>query len=487
MKIQVNTNERPGRYLDPTRWQNSTLRYAPPEDFPAYLAGQIGRAAIMRVWVTLDEYYDYRTGECYPDYDIGVARYPTEQLHYPYDWANIVPAPSGTRFRAYLTSHAAAADELLLNVRRLEREVSDGVITYEQYEEIFERAVEYCKSLAPNIRYIECCNEVDIKTFGLLTAEEYVKIYLCAYRAVKRLNERHHYDIPLLVGGYAAAHPLHGWKLMQDVMRLLRESEIGDCPMDFYSYHHYETPATTGLIRCGRLGEAALSGVEKLKLIARQHEELLRELGLPKKPVFLNELGKARTTGVDGDALYNAAGLITYLLAFGTKEEPELYPFPWCTFHNPRLQISYTQFLLCEGGGYAMTPNGVAVKMLHDLHGEKLGCRVSESCGRDADWQAVAVEDGGAVSVLVANPSGETVACEMEIAGLAAGKYRIVGRLCDSYHNNCVTSVKCDGRVIEVTGEAIRAVAEDGVFRHVFVLEKDGFVLYRVERVGAAE
>ena len=134
MKIQVNAKEHIGTYIDPTRWQNSTLRYAPPTDFPAYLADTLGRAEIMRVWVTLDEYWDYRTGEFYPDYDIGVARYPAETLHYPYDWGNIVPAPSGTRFHAYLTSHAAQADELLLNVRRLEREVSDGVITYEQYE-----------------------------------------------------------------------------------------------------------------------------------------------------------------------------------------------------------------------------------------------------------------------------------------------------------------------------------------------------------------
>ena len=71
--------------------------------------------------LSLDEYWDYKTGEFYPDYDIGVARYPVAELHYPYDWKNIVPAPSGTRFKAYLTSHSKEADELLLNVRRLER------------------------------------------------------------------------------------------------------------------------------------------------------------------------------------------------------------------------------------------------------------------------------------------------------------------------------------------------------------------------------
>ncbi|MBQ3126431.1 MAG: hypothetical protein IJC15_05105, partial [Clostridia bacterium] len=61
MKICVNTAASLGRYVDPTVWQNSTLRYAPPEDFPAYLADRIGRAKIMRTWITLDEYWDYRT------------------------------------------------------------------------------------------------------------------------------------------------------------------------------------------------------------------------------------------------------------------------------------------------------------------------------------------------------------------------------------------------------------------------------------------
>lgn len=53
----------------------------------------------MRVWITLDEYWDYRTDRCDTDYEIGRARYPVSELHYPYDWEKIVPAPSGTRFR----------------------------------------------------------------------------------------------------------------------------------------------------------------------------------------------------------------------------------------------------------------------------------------------------------------------------------------------------------------------------------------------------
>lgn len=478
MKIKVTRSEKLGRYIDPTRFQNSTLRYSPPEDFPAHMAKEIGRAEIMRVWITLDEYWDYRTGTFYPDYDIGVARYPAEELHYPYDWKNIVPAPSGTRFRAYLTSHAKEADELLLNVRRLEREVSDGVITYDQYESIFEKSVEYCKELAPNIRYIECCNEVDIRSFGLLNAEEYVQIYLCAHRAVKRLNEKHNYELPLELGGFAAAHPITNWKMMREIVEKLQKSGL---EMDFYSYHHYDAHAVPTIVGKKLYEVAKLSGVDKLKYLVKRHNEMLADLGLPKKPVFLNELGKAKTTGIDGDSLYNAAGIITYLLAFGCEEEPELCPFPWCTFHNPKLQISFTQFLLCEDGSYAMTPNGVAVKMLHDLCGERLGVKVEEALSRDAEYCAVAVEDEKGISVIVVNTSGESIVGELEIAGLPDGEYTVKGHLCDSSHNNVVTGKTCTGKAVEMTAEAVRFSA-DGTLKHFFSLEKNAFTLYRIEK-----
>ena len=328
MKVQVNAAKALGPYQDPTCWQNSTLRYVPPVDFPEFLESRLGKAKIMRTWITLDEYWDYRTGITYPDYDIGVMRYPLEELHYPYDMKMIVPAPSGTRFVDYLTTHSRHAQELLLNVRRYEREVSDGIITYQQYEAIFEQAVEYCKALAPNIRYIECCNEVDIQVFGLLSAQEYVNIYLIAHRVVKRLNEKHSYPIPLQLGGFAQAHPMATKALMDGVMQLLKDSPIGEDPMDFYSYHMYNAPESRNLAKSGLVEEAELSGVEKLKKIMAIHEARRLALGLPEKPVFLNELGRARATGLDGDCLHNAAGLITYLIAFAKGDLGALYPFP---------------------------------------------------------------------------------------------------------------------------------------------------------------
>ena len=475
MKINVNANVSLGRYVDPTIWQNSTLRYAPPEDFPAYCAKVIGRAKIMRTWITLDEYWDYRTDTVYPDYDIGVARYPVEELHHPYDWASIVPAPSGTRFYAYLTSHAAAADELLLNVRRLEREVSDGVITYEQYESIFEQAVEYCKEIAPNIRYIECCNEIEHPVFGKLTAEEYVKIYLCAYRAVKRLNEKHKYPMPLEIGGYAAASPLVRWDLMQGVMAGLKKTEIGDNPMDFYAYHIYEAGATVGMVGIGRIDEAELSDIDKMKLILRQHNELLDELGLPEKPVFLNEIGRSRTTGIAADSLFNASGIITYLNAFSMGEMPGMYPFPWCTFHNPNLQISFTQFLLNEDGSYSATPNGLAIQMMHELSGDRLETSAT-GFGKDVAYAAVAVRNGAAIDVVCTNPTSESIVCDLVINGLDDGEYNVEVWPVTAIENNCVTG-KGNGKLEKRREEIV--TSNDGELRYCKPLEKYVFVRHR--------
>ena len=83
MNVQVDTSRKIEEYRDMTRWMNSTLRYVPPVHFPAFLEQRLGKPDLMRVWITLDEYYDYRTDTTYPDFEIGTLRYPLEELHYP--------------------------------------------------------------------------------------------------------------------------------------------------------------------------------------------------------------------------------------------------------------------------------------------------------------------------------------------------------------------------------------------------------------------
>ena len=481
MKVQVNTQKTRGSYIAPTHWMNSTLRYVPPMNFPAFLKKRLGKPEIMRVWITLDEYYDYRTDTKYPDFEIGTMRYPVEQLHYPYDMRLIVPAPSGTRFKDYLTSHSKHAKYLLLNVRRYEREVSDGIITYDQYEKLFSDAVEYCKDLAPNIRYIECCNEVDIANFGLLNADEYVKIYLRAHHAITRLNEKHQYEIPLEIGGFGMAHPLENFQLMRGVMQQLKSSPLGGDAMAFYSYHMYNNPADRSMINGGHPERTGLSGVEKLSKILDQHRQMVSGLGLADRPVFVNELGRARATGIDGDSLYNAAGVISYLIAFSEGAFGQAYPFPWCSFHNPNLQMSYTQYIQ-KDGTFLATPNGIAMEMLHSMQGRRMECCVSEMDYRDSRYCAIAVKNKEEYAVLCTNPTTESLPCFIELEGVENGKYQVQIYRCDIQENNCVfKNGKGDGTLRCSMEKEVNA--KGGVLKIMELYDKNCFSLLRFRKI----
>lgn len=432
----------------------------------------------MRAFITLDEYWDYRTGTVHPDYDIGKPLYPLSEMHYIYDWDVVVPAPSGTRFRDYLTSHSQNAQELLLNVRRFEREVSDGVISYEEYENIFACAVEYCKELAPNIRWIECCNEVDIARFGMLTPDEYVKIFLCCRRAINKLNAKHNYPIPLQLGGYASAHPLTHWSHMAAVIKGLHAA--GE-QMDFYAYHMYDSPNSRTLITENKDVEtASLSGVNKLKRTVELHRELLRQEGLQDNPIFFNEIGRAKATGVDGDSLHNAAGNISYLLALDAEELRNVALFPWCTFHNPQLQMSYTQYLLKDDGSYVATPNGIAMEMLHKFRGQRLQCTVSGCSHPDASYFAGAAKDEDTLYLICTNPTGDTVACETVIEGLEDGQYISELYRCDRINNNCITG---DGDGTLAPRNSKPRTITGGTFRHMLFLESDSFQMYILRKI----
>ena len=54
------------------KYQNSTLRYTPPKDFPAYWNRMNNsRPTVLRAWVTLDEIWDIETDTYNWNYQIG--------------------------------------------------------------------------------------------------------------------------------------------------------------------------------------------------------------------------------------------------------------------------------------------------------------------------------------------------------------------------------------------------------------------------------
>jgi hypothetical protein len=429
MNITVETERIIRRWPRIERYQNSTLRYTPPVDFPAYWESINGRPKIIRCWITLDEVWDYRTGAFDWNYQIGVNKYEGDTNHYDYDWPST--RPSQTRFEDYLKSYAAMADEAMLNLRRYERETADGILSYEKYEEICEQVIEHCRMLCPNIVYIEVSNESEISPFGGITVAQYMPLYDCICRAVTRLNAKHGWA--LQVGGTAMTGSWF-YKIWRDYLEALAKDRTPARQIDFYSMHMYNPDHN------------------QLAQMYNLHKASIAELGLPDAPMYFDEYGTRRATGVLTDSLQNAAESLTGMLR--GADLAGMYIFPWCTFHNPELQMSYTQYLRLPDNSYVPTPNGQAMTMLHSMLDNEL--RLSGN----ADFRARATGRDGEVYIVVTNPSSDPLLVGCTVTGLQPGTAFIEMRQVDAIRNNAVTNPPC--KELTVTERRELTVTEAG-------------------------
>ena len=133
--------------------------------------------------------------------------------------------------------------------------------------------IEYYKELCPNIVYIEPCNEPQSSPFGGLTIDEVVSLYVTIGKIVKELNKKHNYEKPLKFGGYAPAcgyELIDSWELFLEKLARVKKSER---VIDYYSFHVYST------------------NLLEVELYVLRHNQKIKELGLPSKPIFVDELG----------------------------------------------------------------------------------------------------------------------------------------------------------------------------------------------------
>jgi hypothetical protein len=430
MKITVDTKNAYRKWPHVEQFQNTTLRYTPSPSFPKIMEEVIGRPSIIRLFVTLDEVWDYRTNTYYWDYPIGVNRYVDDENHYAYDWPLTVPSPVNAHIQEYLISHAACADEVLLNLRRYERETTDGVITYQQYEQVFEKVVEYYKNLCPNITYIECCNEVELVQFGNLNMKEYYKLYQCAYGAIQRLNQKHNYETPLKIGGFGLSNGISHWNYWQEFLELL--SKDNHRVIDFYSMHEYHTNPYRIMEFCMR------------------HQGLINELNLPELPLLMTEYGLRVGIGDAGRPtnIQNASGEIAGMIL--GSHCPNLKMFPWCTFHNPNQQIGRTMFILNKNNEYIPTPSGHTMTMFKMLGNHEL--MIEEYL----ENKAIATIDDERICVLVSNPGQVETEIDLVLNNLENGKYEIEQFMVNDHMNNCLTD--SNSRSLQATRKFCEAV-----------------------------
>jgi len=392
-------------------YQNTTLRYPPVPAFAARVAKDYGRPRLLRCWVTLDEVWDYRTDEYFFDYQIGVHRYDGDPNHADYDWKSTVP--TNIRIQEHLKSFSENSDELMLNLRRYEVETLKGIVSLEKYEAVVEKVIEFYKDLCPNIRYIEALNEVDYQCFGGIGMDHYYLMYKCIDRAVRRLNDRHGYAMPLGIGGTATNDNMSRPQIWRQFLQNLANDR--DRKIDFYSVHDYTHDPS------------------RLKALYNMHKAWISELGLPQLPIFVDEYGFTGTTGVWTDSLKNASGVLVAMI--GQTELPGLHILPWCTYHNPTLQMSFTQYLTLEDGSIVPTPNGNAMRALAWQKQHRLA-----SEGKSSFNSAIlATGDTTGTAILVTNATGKPLPVEVECLNLPAGAKTVTQYLVDATHNNLLT------------------------------------------------
>ena len=407
-KFDVQSDKTLWRRLE--KYQNSTLRFAPGEDFPAHLEKMIGRPKIMRCFLTLNDAWDYRTDEYIYDFVLGYDRYTDDPTVPLYDRDETKLSPYGVTFMNHLRTHAEHADEVCFSIRRYEREVKTGQLSLEKYEEIVEHLLEYYKERVPNIRYVEC-NEPNCWQFGNMTSFEFYQIYKRLYRVVNRLNEKHNYDLPLLIGGpcYAEA-PI---KENEEFLRLYAQDPDPAKRLDFYSTHLYNTDLT---------------------IIPKFYDwlkNLIKEIGLPNVPLHWNEYGATNDCSPDIKINQeNAAYSIETLIAMSDK--PDIFIFPWCSYHDPDIQVDRSQYIdFGRTTPYLPTFLGQAYIAISRLLDERIA--VVGNLGN----KGVVTTDGEKYVILVTNDTSKPKEVRFAISGIQKEKVKVRVYQVDALHNNC--------------------------------------------------
>ena len=418
---------------------NSILMRSPPLELAKVIEREYGRARVVRCWVCLDDLWDIKTGAYNLNYPIK-NRVKGEGADF-----EMPDVP----FESYLTAYGGIADEVLLNVRRLERHVVEGRMTMAQWKEVCKTALRRYKTICPNLRYIEALNEFHAGDFGNLNTDAYYGFYRAMYQAVNELNAEMKPALPLLVGGPATTGTPPD-RHLREFVALYAADPAPDKRLDFLSYHYYGNQ---------KWSEAA--GFEKRMTDLLDSHRIASDI-----PMFWDEMGFTgspwKVLPVARDLNRLQATCVTAFQYFSRKNR-KLHVLPWVTFHSPS-QTALTQFFYAPDGTLRMAPFGMAVK----CWGMQKRSEVqTESTGLREDGGglgAMGAADEGGVSVLFWNHQLMPCEVELRVAGLeaklAAG-WQARRYLSDSRHSNAYADLskpahlesveEADGRGAEVT------------------------------------
>jgi hypothetical protein len=450
----------------------TSIQKAPAPVLAELSEREFGRPTITHCWLNLDEMWDYRTGQYNFNYRIGVPKYDDVKEKARESWGSV--RETNVHFYDYLRAFGKHSDEIILTIRRYERDILDGTlgVTMADWKEIFKQAVVHYRRICPNLRYVEVCNEYG--GFIKCTSEEYYPFYEAAYQAVNEANEelRLEGEARLLVGG-----PVVTGDIIEKMDRFFENFSKDDAPdkrLDFVSWHEYNKSYHGTALREGQV------------------QRMLASHGIPKKLMFVTEHapihGKLGTHSLN---LVNAAGLVKSLYSTNVYS-PGVTICPWVQYHVREIQ---TQFMWFDGPNepdiraeeLRMLPIGCSMKLL-SMH-KSWEIAVDNSLARNELVLASVQNDGLAVHVV---NYGETRDVQIQVeklpqvfTALGGGALRLVKYQIDEAHSNGVADpsysggpqIVDEGTLTPVNGSVTLSHAQlmkDGILMWLLVPEKVG-------------
>ena len=402
---------------------NTSLRMAPPKELAQKVEKEFGDIKIVRCWLTLDDMWDYRTNEYRFNFKIGKDYYEGDTIKHKYKSPNpsAISIESDVLFYDYLDSFSKHSDEIMLNIRRYEHEVKNGIITISRWKEVLKNGLVHYKKRYPNIKYIEILNESSVKHFGGVKDEEYYFFYKAANDVINKINQDLNPTIPLLIGGNSN----HYNKSLDCFLKDFSTDSDAGKKIDFVSFHEYGLGSNPA-----KFSEIEKDVIEKLKI-----HNINSDI-----PIFITEMGFKGLPTTNWEDNFVQASFITSAI-YHNRHNSQTYLFPWVLYHTPK-QLSHVQFDI----DMKMTPFGAATKML-TMHKEKEVYSSSDDLSSNGTGLGVLATMNDSVLVIqLWNYNDESSLSEIEINNLLdlfkgshikVQKYHI-----DSGHNNFFTSLE---------------------------------------------
>jgi hypothetical protein len=454
-----------------TAYWNTSLQKAPAPVIGKIAEESLGKAKIVRCWLNLDEMWDYRTRQFDFNFQIGVDKYKNiaEKFRESWDWE----VESSVFFYDYLKAFSDHSDEILLNIRRYERDIMDKNIpvSAEDYKMIIKEGLKHYKKLCPNIKYIQIGNEYNGGSFMKANEDEYYPFYKIGYEAVNEVNEELGLDgnNRILVG----MSPPAGKTLerLGNLFRLYKNDESKTKRMEFISWHEYGVPIPSTANR------------------EKEIKSLLRANNLPENlPFFISEHEPYHGSYKDEQLEHHMLNTshLPKSLYFTSLYSPQVKVFPWVLYHNKEIQTKFMYFsgpnkVETEESEIKMLPLGCSVKFLNMLTGKEISVENSI----DANNLVLASCEKNRLVIEAIN-YGEPCDVRLNIENIAEAfneakmnKVHLVKYLIDSKHSNCLTNPEYPGGIEKVGEYELNIKSDNAVLEHK-KLEKNGIVLWEI-------